>query len=264
MYYIVVFILGLVVGSFVNVVAYRVPLGKSISKGRSKCPKCNIQIAWYDLVPVLSFFLLSARCRNCRAKISWLYSLGEFLSGLIFLLSFYSFQSYGLVYWLFTAFILEILLTLFLTDFQYLILPDIIILIGVIGAVVYGIFEKIGFIKNNYNILSIDNLVSAVSFSSILYLLWLGSKGKWIGLGDAKLAGLIGLLFGYIVGLSILYVAVIIGGIVGLTLLIIFKANRKTKLPLGSFISLSAAGYIFTGFEIFEKLRFDVIFKILQ
>lgn len=264
MYYIIVFILGLVVGSFINVVACRVPLGKSISKGRSKCPDCNIQIVWYDLIPVLSFFLLSARCRNCRAKISWLYPLGEFLSGLIFLLSFYFFQSYGLAYWLFTAFILEILLTLFLTDFQYLILPDIIILVGVLGAVVYGIFEKIGFIKNNYNILSIDNLVGAVAFSSILYFLWFGSKGKWIGLGDAKLAGFIGLLFGYLGGLLILYVAVIIGGIVGLTLLTIFKVDRKTKLPLGSFISLSAAGYVFTSFEMFEKLKFDVIFKIFQ
>lgn len=258
--YALVVLIGLAVGSFVNVLAYRVPLGRSVVGGRSECPSCNTVIAWYDLVPVLSFILLNARCRRCRARISFLYPLGELLSGLIFLLSFYFFRPLGPAYWLFSGFILEIFLILFLTDLKYLVLPDIIILAGLIAALAYGIFEKFGLVESGYHILSVGNIVAAIAFSSVLYFLWFGSNGKWLGLGDAKLAGLIGLVFGYLDGLSVIYLAVLIGGIIGAGLLVLNKANLKTKLPLGSFICLAAALYIFTGLNIAQILKLELIF----
>lgn len=259
--YIFVFIFGMVVGSFVNVVAYRVPLGRPVAGGRSKCPDCRAVIAWYDLIPVISFFALGARCRRCRARISWFYPFGEIASGLIFLAAFYYSEPFSLSYWLFTVFILEIFLALFLTDLKYLILPDIIILAGVTGAVFYGILEKLGLVQLSYHILSINNLTSALAFASIFYIFWLMSEGKWLGLGDAKFVGLIGLLFGYLGGLLVLYLAVAIGGIVGLTLLITHQADFKTKLPLGSFISLAAAAYVFTGPSLAQRLRLDLILR---
>lgn len=259
--YVIATVLGLIVGSFVNVVAYRLPLGQSIVGGRSKCPGCGTQIAWYDLVPLVSFFVLNARCRNCRAKISWLYPLGEFLSGLIFIASFYFFYSLGWADLIFTAVILEIFLILFLADLKYLILPDIIMLVGLILIIIYGTLEKVRLVPAGYSILSVNNLVSAASFAALFYILWLGSKGKWIGLGDAKLAGLIGLLFGYVSGVFVLYLAVAMGGIVGLALLAATKADMKTKLPLGSFICLAATVYIFSGLNLAYKLGLEFIFR---
>jgi len=261
MNYFVITVFGVILGSFVNVVAYRIPIGKPIVNDRSQCRNCKSQIAWYDLIPVISFIILGAHCRKCHDKISWVYPLVEVSSGLIFLASYYYFQSSGLVSLFFTVFILEILLTLFVTDLTYLILPDIIILTGVIGVVAYGVLEKINIIPVNHDILSVSHLVSAFSFSAVLYVFWLVSKGTWIGLGDAKLIGMIGLVFGYIGTIYILYLGVALGGIIGLFLLLFAKADRKTKLPLGSFICLSAVVYIFTSLSLAQRLGLELIFR---
>ena len=253
LWFIYIFFLGLIVGSFVNVVIYRIPRGESVVYGRSRCANCGKKIAWYDLIPVVSFFALKARCRQCRQRISWLYPAVELYSGIIFVLAFSFLGQFRLADWLFTVFILESLLILALIDFKNLILPDSVMLAMFAGVIGYGIFERLSS-SYRFGIFSINNFIAAAVLFSALFLVWLLSKGAWLGLGDVKLAGLIGLIFGLWGGLIIIYGAIIAGTIVGLFLLANRRANLKTKLPLGSLISFSAMIYVFLGTIIQNKL----------
>ena len=270
LWYFYIFLFGLIVGSFVNVVIYRVPRGESIVSGRSRCANCGKNIAWYDLIPIASFFILRFHCRQCRRRISWLYPVVELYSGLIFLLTFYFtfisqattlFHYYPLpttyylllVNWLLLIFLLESLLILAVIDLKNLILPDSVMLMMFLGVLAYGILEYLrGYF--GFNIFSFDNFIGATVLFSALFLIWFFSKGSWLGLGDAKLAGLVGLIFGLWGGLIVIYGAIIAGMIAGLVLMVSHKANLKTKLPLGTFICLSATAYVFFGTSVQNKL----------
>lgn len=175
-------------------------------------------------------------------------------SGTIFLLSFYFTNRAGVVDWLFTVFILESLFILALIDLKNFILPDSIMIVMIFGVLWYGIFEQV-FSGYGFNIFSFNNFIGAAVLFSAFFLLWFLSRGTWLGLGDAKLAGLIGLIFGLWGGLIIIYGAIIAGTVAGLVLLASYRANLKTKLPLGTFISFSATAYIFLGQGILEKIK---------
>ncbi len=260
-----IFVIGLIIGSFANVVIYRVPRSESIVTGRSRCTNCGKKIAWYDLLPIVSFFFLRFHCRQCHHSISWLYPAVELYSGIIFLLAFYVSQQSGIFYWLFLVFILESLLILALIDLKNLILPDSIMLVMLAGVVGYGIWEN--FLGSQvFKIFSLNNIAGAIVLFSALFILWFLSHGVWIGLGDSKLAGLIGLIFGFWNGLIIFYGAIIMGVVVGLILLASRRANLKTKLPLGTLISFSATVYIFFGAVILDKIKpfFDSVPFILR
>jgi leader peptidase (prepilin peptidase)/N-methyltransferase len=142
-------------------------------------------------------------------------------------------------------FFLEILKILFVSDLKYMILPDSLILSGVIIALI--------------NNISLEKIIVGVSFLVLFGAVWFFSKGVWIGLGDAKLMLLIGLVFGLVGSVAILYSAVIVGTVVGLLVLLFQRGNLKTKLPLGSFISLTATVYIFysnfLGYDIINHIR---------
>ncbi|MDO8669288.1 MAG: prepilin peptidase, partial [Candidatus Buchananbacteria bacterium] len=219
------FLLGLIVGSFVNVVIYRIPRGQSVVGGRSQCPNCRKKLPWYDLIPIASFFIVRGRCRNCKKSISWIYPLVELYSGFIFLFSFSLFVSGGLINWLFVVFVLEVLFILALIDLRHLILPDSLLLVLLIGVVVLGVIQRWLNLGSDWQVLNLDNLIGAVSLFGFLFLIWLLSKGKWLGFGDVKLAGIIGLIFGLWGGLIIFYGAIIIGTAVGLILLVSHRAN---------------------------------------
>ena len=250
--FVYIFLLGLIVGSFVNVVIYRVPRGQSVVAGRSMCVYCRVKISWFDLIPIVSFLLLMGKCRNCDRKISWVYPIVELYSGIIFLFAFISNQP-DIVTRIFLVFILELLLVLALTDLKNLILPDSILLVVLLGTVAYGIFEHwVG--SYSFNIFSLENIAGIVVLFSILFIPWFLSKGAWLGFGDVKLSGLVGLVFGIWGGLIIFYGALIFGMAVALILLASRQANLKTKLPLGTFISFSATVYIFWGSSIQNKI----------
>ncbi|MBI2063348.1 MAG: prepilin peptidase [Candidatus Yanofskybacteria bacterium] len=248
------FFLGLMVGSFVNVVIYRIPRGQGIFWGRSACPNCRKKLSWYDLIPVFSFFVLKARCRQCRQRISWLYPAVELYSGVIFVLALRFLGQVGVVDWLFAIFILEALFALALIDLKNFILPDSVMLVMLTGILAYGILEYFS-VGRVFNVFSFNNFLGAIVLFSILFFVWFLSKGVWLGLGDAKFAGLIGLIFGFWGGLIIFYGAVAVGSVVGLILLIGRRANLKTKLPFGAFIGFSATVYFFFGRVILEKIK---------
>lgn len=256
-----IFVLGLILGSFVNVLVYRLPRGRGVVKGRSHCPHCRKKLLWGDLVPVLSFIWLDGRCRYCRKPISWRYPTVELISGMLFLLSWWYFAPMGIGTMIFYVFLLETLLTLALIDMAFLLLLDKVILFGLAGTLLYGVLEMTGLIAGGLKIISWSHLLSALFFLALLGSLWFVSKGRWIGLGDAKLMGWLGLVLGWPGAWITLYLAIVIGGIISLGLYVSKKAGLKTKLPFGAFICLAAGLHIFMGTAIIEQLNFYLIFR---
>ena len=248
--YAFLFIFGLVIGSFVNVLIWRIPREEGIVGGRSHCPHCGKMVAWYDLIPLLSFLLLNRRCRHCHQFISWRYFLIELYSGLVFVFSYQFSSGQSLAHWLIVVFLLEIYLALSVIDLEHLILPDKLIIAGLIGVFIYGILERPNIITVDLNVLSLNHLATAGGLFAFFALLWLSSKGQWMGFGDAKLALLIGLSFGFIGGMIVLYTAIIMGFLVGIFLLITAQADLKTKLPFGAFLGVSSSLYLLFGYGI--------------
>lgn len=257
MIYFFIFLFGLAVGSFVNAVICRLPRGRGLT-GRSACPRCARPIVWYDLIPLASFFILKRRCRNCGGGISWCYPLVELYSGLAALGSFEWLGRSGLADAAFGFFLLMIFLTLSVIDFRHFILPDGVIGAGAFGALLYAFFGP-----GNFHPLAYQNILTALGLFIFFFLFWAASRGAWLGLGDAKLAALIGLVFGPLGGSAVIYLAIVLGAMVGIVLMAFKRAGPKTRLPFGSFICLTASLYLFFGYAIIQKMDFvNLILRI--
>ncbi len=187
-------------------------------------------------MPILSFLVLWGRCRYCQNKISWNYPAIDICSGIIVAASFLFLSPLGLAHWIFWAFILGLFLVLAFIDFRHFILADSVMAVILVTFACYEILG--GQIAGS--IFSSGNLISAAFLFLIFFLVWSFSNGKWIGLGDAKLAGLLGLIFGFWSSVFILYLAIIIGVAAGLIIILSGRGNLKTKLPFGTFICFSA------------------------
>jgi len=211
------FLAGLFVGSFLNVLIYRIPRAQQFIAGRSRCPHCQATLAWYDLIPVVSFLLLRGHCRYCHARISLRYPAVELASGLIFVFA----PSYLAIA------VLEILLVIAIIDYEHLIIPDSFVII----LALLGLWNP--------------HVFTALGSAGFFFILWAISKGRWIGFGDVKLAGALGLFFGFPSGPLVIYLAIISGGILGAFLLLLGKAHRKTALPFGTLLAIAAGTMMF-------------------
>ncbi|WP_105615104.1 prepilin peptidase [Vallitalea okinawensis] len=238
--YLFIFILGLVIGSFLNVCIYRIPSKESIANGRSKCPHCQKQLKFYDLIPFFSYILLKGRCRFCKKHITIQYPLVELLTGIEFILFFYL---YGLSIDFFAvATLCCILNVVFFIDLKHMIIPNKVVLFGlVIGLVIQGYH----IITGNYGIYlgfsRFSGFIAIVLVLSLLILIYILSliiyKGRaGIGMGDIKLYIPLGLFLGWPLTLISLWFAVVIGGVVGVVLLSFVKIDRKSMIPFGPFI----------------------------
>ena len=235
-----IFLFGLIIGSFLNVLIWRLPREESFVKGRSKCPHCGHALGRRDLIPLASFFFLKKKCRYCRKKISWRYPLVELLTGTVFWF-FWQFNqlsvsSYQLPIWLA---ILALLIVLIFIDFDYYIIPDkILIVLALLGLL------NVFFLSRS---LALTNVVTAAVAGLVFFLIYLFAnayyEGGGMGLGDVKLAALLGFIFGFPAILPIIYLALIASLLVGLVLLLFFKGSLKTKLPFGSFLGGAAIVY---------------------
>ncbi|MEK7572607.1 MAG: prepilin peptidase [Patescibacteria group bacterium] len=245
------FILGLVVGSFLNVVIYRYNTHKTFG-GRSGCMACQNKLCWYELIPLISFFVLKGRCRNCKTKISIQYPLVELATALIFMGLFLKFQDIfyfnTLVFFItmvFYAIMFSLLLVISVYDLKHKIIPDMLALIlGILSFV--GLFFFSGY-SFNPHIPSIWEFLSGVIIAIPFALIWLISGGKWMGLGDAKLVIGIGWLIGIGRMLSGVTLSFWLGAIIGL-LLIFFskKYSIKSEIPFAPFLVLgSILAFIF-------------------
>ncbi len=234
-YLLVVFILGLIVGSFINAWVWRVRHNKSIVIGRSQCPKCNHRLAAKDLVPLVSFAWLKGKCRYCKQKISWQYPIVELANGLLFVAIVYYFQPNSLISTITT--ILWCLATVFLIsafvyDLKYMQLPDRFMLpaigIGVIllfvNAITYGLSTVVA------------QIIATAVFAGFYLALWLFSKGRLLGGGDIRIAVVMGLMLTVPQLLVALFVAYLVGAIAGVVLIATKNKKRTSKVALAPFL----------------------------
>ncbi len=241
----IVVLFGLIVGSFLNVVIYRLPLNRSVVKPRSFCPHCAETVKFYDNVPVLSYILLRGKCRNCRASISFRYPLVELFTALTF---WYSYIQFGLVpvYAGFAILFQCILLVLALIDFDHQILPDELTLGGSMVFLVYAFFNPAVKPMDAY----ITSVGTALVFT-LLYVFYIKvRKIEGLGQGDIKMV----LLLGAFLGANKLVIAVLVasltGSLVGIFFIIFKGKNLKLKLPFGTFLSLGSIVSLHWGREI--------------
>ncbi|MEK7480641.1 MAG: prepilin peptidase [Patescibacteria group bacterium] len=249
----IVFLLGLIVGSFLNVVIVREGTGKSVFKGRSRCFACGHVLAWYELIPLVSFVIQKGRCRACSAKISWQYPIVEFLTGLIFVgiwwkaqqnfqFSIFNFQT--IFYFLFSIFL--ILIAVY--DFRTKIIPDRFVYPLIVLGFFYSIFIAYHLPSPIPHIF--NDMLAAVSAAGFFALLWLISRGRWIGFGDAKLTLGLGFFLGWPLILEALLFAFWSAALVGIVLMIGKGYSRKSEIPFGPFLALGA----FAAFLIGERV----------
>ncbi len=235
-------ILGFIVGSFLNVVIYRLNTKKTLG-GRSMCLSCSTTLRWYDLIPVISYVSLWGRCRSCKSKISFQYPLVEFgtgaLFGLLFLkLSFLlSLDAYMFVVnYVYYASLAALLVIITVYDIRHKIIPDRLSFIFGLLAFLGVFFIDSGLVFFHWPVLA--DLISGFALSLPLAFLWVVSRGRWMGLGDAKLA--VGL--GFMLGLAKLIPATLIsfwsGAIYGILLMLLGKASPRSEIPFAPFLIL--------------------------
>ena len=254
-FHIIVFIFGLAVGSFLNCIIYRMEIGKSALNGRSFCPYCKHQLEWQDLIPVLSFLFLKVRCRYCRQKISLQYPLLEIATGILFVLIFSNWNLEFGIWNLAYLFIIScFLIIIFVYDLKHYIIQDKIIYPAIVIAFLYQLFNHWPLIINHLNF-----IYSALGASFFFLLIVLASRGKGMGVGDIKLGFLMGLILGWPNILVALFLAFLIGAIIGVGLIINRKKTLKSEVPFGPFLVTGTFLALFWGENIINWY-FSLIF----
>lgn len=222
-----IFIFGLVVGSFLNCVIYRLENNLSFLKGRSFCPRCKHVLAWHDLIPVVSFLWLSGRCRYCQKKISLQYPLVEISTALIFL-AIFNYQLSIINY-----FIAPFLIIIFVYDLKHYLIPDKAIYPAIAITLVYGLLRACLFGRWDLLTATFGAALGAAAFFLFIVLI---SRGRWMGVGDVKLALLMGLILGWPNILVALFFAFFSGAIMGVGLVLASKKSFSSEVPFGPFL----------------------------
>lgn len=237
---------GLIYGSFLNVLLWRLPEEKGIG-GRSHCRTCHHQLVWYDLIPILSFIILRGQCRYCHERIHFRYPIVE-LTIAIVMGVFFTVRTPLLNFeTIITIFGLLILASLFFFDLFYLILPDILIFPAI------GIYALYDLTQLAHPLPYILTALLSAGFFAILYAV---SKGKKLGFGDVKLAFFLGLIFGYPLGFITIVLGIWLAALVSVGLLLTGRATRATAIPLGSFLTIVAIVSIIFYHETFPFITF--------
>jgi leader peptidase (prepilin peptidase)/N-methyltransferase len=258
----VVFLLGLLIGSFLNVCILRIPRGKSIVLPASQCPACQAPIKSYDNIPILSWLILGGRCRACKAKISPLYPMVELLTGLLFLACYFAFgQTVVAAKW---AAFAALMVVLTITDVRERILPNAVNFTGFGIGLLFSLFTRpmdgtalwlsnkmFDFPPPNAVLSLVDALVGAFVGSS---LLWIVSEGYFrlrgregMGLGDVKMMMLVGAFLGVKRTLLTVLAGSLLGSVVGLLLILLLRKGRDYELPFGTFLGIAALLVVFFG-----------------
>ncbi len=230
-YLVVTFIFGTVLGSFYNVVGYRLPKGESLITPSSHCPNCNHKLRPIELIPILSYIFQKGKCKNCKQKISLFYPIFELATGLLFATSYVIF-GFNIDFVISITFI-SILLIIIISDYQTMIIPDEVLIVGGILLIIELI------IKNKFGIWM--NLVDAIIAFIIMFLIKkIGDfmfKKESMGGGDIKLMALFGLVLGWQIAVLSIFLASFIG--LPISLYLLYK-NKSDIIPFGPFLSVSA------------------------
>jgi leader peptidase (prepilin peptidase) / N-methyltransferase len=226
-------LLGLAVGSFLNVCIHRLPRGQSLNNPPSRCPSCECRLRWSDNIPVLSYVFLGGRCRQCRAKISIRYPVVELVTMALFMI-------HGLVFGWSAILIPRLvfacaMVVLFAIDLEHHLLPDVITLPGIVVGLIASTVLPPGII---------DALIGVVIGGGVLWVIgeayfhYSGHEG--MGGGDVKMLAMIGAFLGWKLVLVTLVLSSIAGSLIGLFVIVIRKGGMKYALPYGTFLALGA------------------------
>jgi leader peptidase (prepilin peptidase)/N-methyltransferase len=243
-FYISAFIFGAVVGSFLNVCIYRLPLGKSIVFPASHCPGCGTAVRYFDNIPVLSYLLLRGRCRSCGARISLQYPVVELVNAILTMLLFIKF-GFSLEFLVMFIFCSALVVITFI-DLEHRIIHDVISLPGII----------VGFISSFFvNWLSWqDSLIGIVAGGGSLFIVafvyQLITKKEGMGGGDIKLLAMMGAFLGWIAVPFIIFASSLVGSVIGITVMLAQKKDSKYAIPFGPFLAFGAILYVFYGRQI--------------
>lgn len=258
--------------------------------GRSFCPNCLHVLNSFELIPILSFVFSKGKCRHCNKKISWQYPAVEILTGIVFLLIFnyqFSLNFKGItmseadyIFNQFTVFNFQIianlvylllissfLIIVFVFDWKHCLVPAKAIYPAIIISIAWRIVEilkvfkndvspalmaeKVGFLKNFLIFVKLLNpFIAAFAAAGFFFLIWLISRGKWMGFGDVEIAFLMGLFLGIPTTIVALFFAFLIGAIIGLILICLKKKGLKSEIPFGPFLVISTFISLFWSKEI--------------
>ncbi len=247
---IIFLILGLIIGSFLNVLVYRIHTAEELFWDRSKCPHCKKKIRWFDNIPVVSFVILKFRCRDCQKKISWQYPLVEIFTGIVFaLIGWKFFVLTNTASWLPTAFYLfavSSLITILVYDFFYLEIPGSVLWVSIFIAIVFGLYVDYG---GSTSIMEVEppvlletHIYPGVLAATVAFVFFFSlsffSKEKWMGMGDAYLVILLGLILGWPEILLALFLAFAIGATYGIIAIAFRKKKMKSQVPFAPFLVL--------------------------
>ena len=233
-------VLGACIGSFLNVVIYRLPLGKSIVSPPSSCPRCGYQLKWYDNIPVFGWLMLAGKCRQCRMPVSIQYPLVELITALLFVL----------VVWLTPPgpllvsrlLLVCILIALFGIDLEHQILPNSITLPGIVAGVLLSFIAPPGWRDALLGVLLGGGVLYGIAAA---YYLWRREEG--LGMGDVKMLAMIGAFLGWKAVLVTLVLSSFSGAIIGVALIAAQRGGMKLALPFGTFLSIGAVVAMFVG-----------------
>ena len=238
MYYgieiVLIFILGLIVGSFSNVCIYRIPRNESIVYPASHCPKCRSNISPKDNIPLLSYILLKGRCRNCKSKISIQYPVVEFLTGFIYLIIYliYGLSIQSLIYIILSS----ALIIIAFIDLNEQIVPDVISLPGiVIGFIISFFVPYISFLNSALGVLVGGGIILIIGLAGSAIF-----KKEAMGGGDVKLAAMIGAFLGWRYIIISLFLGFFLGALAGIILILSKIKSREDVVPFGPFIVLGS------------------------
>lgn len=246
--WLIIFFLGLVVGSFLNALIYRLHSGESMVFKRSHCIYCEHPLDAFDLVPIFSFIWLQGRCRYCRKDISWQYPIVEFITAVIFVLfaqNFFitpeQFPIFNFHFWAQIAFAC-ILIVIAVFDLKHYLILDKVIFPTLVFSLIYNFISDLNF---GCSLVSINcqlgsGIFAAVIISGFFALQYYFSKGRWIGFGDVKFGLLLGSILGFKLGLGMLMLAYCLGALTGVILIALGKKHLSSHMPFGTFLSISA------------------------
>lgn len=241
-------VLGLLTGSFLNVLADRLPFGEDVFWGRSHCDHCKKSLRWFELIPVISFLMLRGRCMRCHKKLSILYPLSEVVTAMGFGLFYTTFPDssthFFIVLLLFCSF-----LVIFIADFKYQIIPDSMVIIATVGSLAWvGLTMPVPE--------ALARGVVGVLSGAFFYVIWLVTRGKAMGFGDVKLSVVLGFLLGFPSIVFALYGAFLTGGLVGAILIMARLKTLKSKIAFGPFLLFGTAIAIVFNQELLRLWKF--------
>lgn len=251
-FYILVFVFGTIIGSFLNVVILRMNTGRGLG-GRSACFCCNKKLTWYELIPIVSYLFLLGKCSRCKSNVSIQYPLVEAGTGILFALIAYVLSPlWAIIY----AIIACLTVVIFVYDLKHCIIPDALVFMFITAGLILRIAE--------YTIShSTPDLLAGPLFALFFASLWYFSGGTWMGFGDSKLVLGIGLILGMSFGLAAVMIGFWLGSIVGVLLIIVSRfIERKAKKRIHMKTEIPFAPFLIIGFWV--ALLFNVNMAVIS